>query len=297
MRVLFRDSACIEQFDTGRSRANRMFHWLANRLILEATTEPLDPEQRQRHVIRVGAGTAELWSLDHEPVAESAARVAVLKFPGTGGRAERVREHPLECWPRVAATIYAVNPPGYGTSGGRPSVDHLPTTAAAAYHFVRARHRDEPLFVVGNSLGCLSALYVAARWPLNALYLRNPAPVHQLIRQRWKYNWWNGGLARCIAAQVPADLDAYANARQASAPCLLVTSERDRIAPPRFQNALAAVYAGPLKQLTLLAAAHHDPVPEEQLNEYRMTLDWLWERLHASGTDEVRNRLIEGKIP
>ncbi|HMP80245.1 MAG TPA: alpha/beta fold hydrolase, partial [Pirellulaceae bacterium] len=192
-------------------------NWLADRLILEPTTEPIETEDRQRHVISSTIGEFELWSIGQLAQEQPVQHLVVLKFPGTGGRAERVRQHPAECWSDVAATIYAVNPPGYGRSPGTARVNHMAPVADAAFQYVTSKHPKTPLLVVGNSLGCLPALYLAARQRVCGVYLRNPAVVHQLIRQRWIYNWWNAGLARWLARSLPHELDAYVNAPQASA--------------------------------------------------------------------------------
>ncbi len=247
-------------------------------MVLEPSTDAIAVEDRSRYVVASPCGSFEMWSL-HQTATESPTwPLVVLKFPGTGGRAERLRPHPTECWPRCDASIYAVNPPGYGGSGGRARVIHIPIVAAAAYTFVREQHAGS-LLVVGNSLGCLAALYLAARFPVDALYLRNPAPVHQLIRRRWKYNWWNLGLARCIAARIPSEIDAVRNAAKTTVPCFLVSSAGDRLVPPRFQDELAQKYAGPLRRFVVAGADHHDAIPDEQRAAYVRELEWLRERL------------------
>lgn len=258
---------------------------LADRLILCPTTDPIDPEGRLRQVLRGSDWECELWGKywEFERGQPAATRLkdrltetwTVLKFPGTGGRAERAGPHPLEVWPVSSGEVWAVNPPGYGTSGGRATVRVMPAVALASWEFVGRRTAPRPLLLAGNSLGCTSALFVAARQRCNALLLRNPPPIHQLIRRRPRYNWWNLGAARWVANEFPESLDAIANAARCHVPALFVQSAADRLVPVSFQEEIIAAYAGPKRVFVIPGADHHDPLPEAQTAAYLEALEWL----------------------
>jgi pimeloyl-ACP methyl ester carboxylesterase len=258
---------------------------LADRLILCPTTDPIDPEGRQREILRGSDWEGELWGkrwdFVRNPSGDNQVRNAtvegwvVLKFPGTGGRAERAGPHPLELWPNASGEVWTVNPPGYGTSGGRASVRVMPEVARASWEFLNERAAGKPMLLVGNSLGCTSALHVAAHYRCSALLLRNPPPIHQLIRRRPRYNWWNFGAARWVANQFPASLDAVANAAHCRVPALFVQSAADRLVPLSFQQEIIAAYAGPKRVFVIPGADHHDPLPEAHLPAYFEALEWL----------------------
>jgi pimeloyl-ACP methyl ester carboxylesterase len=242
---------------------------LANRLILCDTRHYIDPEDRTRVVIPGRGDKIEAWIIN----AEAEPDFFCLKFPGTGGRAERAGPHPCEVL-TGNFEVWAINPPGYGTSSGRACVRKMIETCESAWAAIEKRAAGRPVIVTGNSLGGMYALFVAARFPVSGVLLRNPAPVHQLIRG--KYSWWNAGLAsRLVGSHVPQAMDAVVNARNCSAHALFVISERDRMVPRKYQNMIIDQYGGPSSQFLIRGADHHHPVPQEILQSYQASLaEW-----------------------
>ena len=249
--------------------------WIADKLILKPSTHPIDPDGKRRELIETPDGNVEAWVSKHlqsnpdEPV-----EVVVLKFPGAAGRAERSGVHPAEVF-QVNAEIWTVNPKGYGGSSGPASIKYFPITATVAFDKIKSVWPDLPIAVVGNSLGCISALYLGACRPVSAIMLRNPPPLQQMICERPRYAAWNFGLSRWIANEVPKELDCIANAKLSKTPCLFVQSELDRVVPTKYQNLIVDAYTGPKRLFQIAGVGHQGMVGEEQQNDYFEALSWL----------------------
>ena len=251
---------------------------LANRLVLCPSTNPIDPGDKERIEIPVAGGHVEAWVGRHcETSVGDSRELTILKFPGTAGRAERAGVHPAELWPNMAAELWAVNQLGYGGSSQPASIQSFPATANAIYQFLSDRNPSRPIVVVGNSLGCVPALYVSAQFDIEAMLLRNPPPLHQMIRTRPRYSWWNFGLSRWIADQIPSELDSLENAKNSSTRCLFVQSEKDTVVPVKFQSKIVENFSGEKKVFQIQGANHADMVAEDQYEEYKAAIRWLVE--------------------
>jgi pimeloyl-ACP methyl ester carboxylesterase len=251
-----------------------MLNRLADRLILCPTTHPIPAEQKRREAWRFEHGQFEVWIQNTGPAEKQIdADLFVLKFPGTGGRAERMSEHPAEVWPDLAAEVWTVNPPGYGGSGGRASLRYVTAVADAAWTQISARASGRPILATGNSLGCLAAMHLAANKPLAGLLVRNPPPLRELIAGQ--HGWWNLGLSKFIAAQVPESLCSIANAARANVPAVFIMSEKDRTVPPSFQRRIIDAYAGEQRLMVLRDADHASPIDEQQVPDYVDILNWF----------------------
>lgn len=214
----------------------------------------------------------------------SPARHLVMKFPGTGGRAERSSEAPLN-WidPQLASSsrpqgehveVWTWNPPGYGRSSQPARLAHQ-VTFAEDFAAQLARHRCGPdtiVWLVGNSLGCLTALSLASRlndWlPASlesrqiGLWCRNPPDLSRVILQiagRYFARRWMRG----IVNHLPHTMDTMASAAACRVPAVFLTSELDSLVPADHQADLHQAYAGP-KQIVLLEGLGHDGLLEEQ---------------------------------
>lgn len=254
---------------------------LADRLILCPTTHWIPVDGKSRRTLVVEDDQIEIWT--HRVRAEHTDDVAVfvLKLVGAGGRAERATDQPASFWPDVRAEIWAANPPGYGGSSGRASLQKLPAVATVVYDQLIERAAGRPIVVLGSSLGGVSALYLAAVRPIAGLVVRNAPPLREVILGR--FGWWNLNIgARLIARQVPQELCCIRNARRASAPAIFVTSKRDRIVPARHQRLAIDAYAGDKRTLVLPNADHTTPMTEDEAEQYASLQNWLWERVKGN---------------
>ena len=245
--------------------------WLrvADKSILVPTQHEVDPGTKERQVIPFGTEQIEAWVQSSECF-DSCKALAALKFPGAGGRAERGGPHPCELM-SDEFVVWTVNPPGYGGSGGRASLANIGPTADYSYQAFCKVHGGRQTIVVGNSIGCLYALHVASRHPVDGVYLRNPPPLRQLIMGR--HTWWNLGMvSRRLCRHLPDDIDALANAAKSAAPLLMITCEDDRVVPKAYQQLIYDAYAGPKTQFLIPGADHHETFNEDQQGDYDRSL-------------------------
>jgi pimeloyl-ACP methyl ester carboxylesterase len=252
---------------------------VADRLILQPTTHYIDPEELVRRVIVTRSGEVEVWIASEISDLPDATKVLLLKFPGTGGRAERSGPHPAEAWPDISCESWTINHRGYGGSPGPATVQNFAETCDSVLSEIVESFPDHKLVVYGNSLGCLSALYVSARFPVAAAYIRNPPPLAQMITTRPRYAWWSLGMSKLIADQVPDSLDAIENARRSTCPALIVQSELDRVIPPKYQDLVISQFGGKVRKLVLRGADHHHRAGESQFEEYDEAVRWLGKQI------------------
>ena len=144
-----------------------MSFWLriADKMILDQSRDPIDPEDRRRATIEVSSGKMEAWIWSECSGAEEQPSFLALKFPGAGGRAERGGPHPCDIFRDSPFDVWTINPPGYGGSDGQASVAHMVETAECAWQAIKLAADSAPVIVVGNSLGCLYAPVCGSQAP------------------------------------------------------------------------------------------------------------------------------------
>ena len=249
--------------------------WLTDRIILEPSRHDIAVPHKQRKLLSNAGDHLELWVHRAGAVRKgSDPDLYVLKFPGTASRAEDSTGLVESCWPELCVEIWAVNPPGYGGSSGRPSLRHIPSMASRALNELKARASERPLLVAGGSLGCVSALYLAANDRVDGLLLQNPPALRETIHAQ--SGWWHFAWARsAIARQIPGVLDSIRNAAGTRVPAVFLVAERDRIVPARIQRQIIEAYAGPKQVLNRPGADHDTPLDENDLQQLRSLATWL----------------------
>lgn len=260
---------------------------LADRLILCPSTDFIDAEDRERKWIETETGKVEAWTVrtpaanaDTHP-AEHLHSLLMLKFPGTGGRAERGREFPAHLWADFETETWTINHRGYGGSSSPASLKNFTETCDAVWDAAVKQFPDRKILLYGNSLGCISALYLAAKNGAAGVFLRNPPALAQMIATRPRYCWWSFGLSKLVANQVPNQLDSVANAALCQTPCLFVCSELDTVVPPKYQDMVIASFAGPHQKFVVKGANHADRIPDHQQEEFLSAINWLGEQIRV----------------
>lgn len=257
--------------------------WLADRLVLSPTRHAIFPYGKARRLVPWRGGQIEVWCERTGPAEASRDSIEpecfVLKLLGKAARAERATLDPLDHWSDLAGEIWSVNPPGYGGSSGRASLQTVALAAESVFEQLVRVADGRPIFIAGDSLGTMSALYIAARHShrgtLAGLILRNAGSLNRLIARRYARR--SLGLSRLLAGAVPASLDSVANAAEATVPAVMLTSGRDEVMPPQYQQLVANAYAGPLERLVLPKALHEMRLSKRDREAYGRALDWLRE--------------------
>ena len=247
--------------------------------MLWPTTDPIDPGELKRQLIPVDGGHLEAWSTDFS-TGSAKHQVLLIKFPGNAGRAERSTANPAHLLHDAASEVWTVNPFGYGGSVGPATLQRYPEMVDAVYQSLRPKFPDHRLLVYGRSLGSISALLMAAKYPVDGVYLWNPVPIHQLISNRMRYALPSLGLSRFVAKQIPSELNAVENAKNSNAPCLIVTSLQDEVVPAKFQAQVIKHYAGPKRVFEMANVGHNESIPEEMEQRYRGDVDWWCDQIH-----------------
>ena len=257
--------------------------WLTDRIILEPSRHGIEVPHKERRLVPHADGHLELWVHRAGPATKgNDPDLFVLKFPGTASRAEDSTAWIEHCWPGLCVEIWAVNPPGYGGSSGRPSLRQIPSMASRALDALRDQISGRPLLVAGGSLGCVSALYLAANHRVDGLLLQNPPALRETIHAQ--SGWWHFAWARsAIARQIPEELGSIGNATRACIPAVFLVAEQDRIVPAQVQRQIIDAYAGPKQVLNRPGADHDTPLDENDLRQLRSVANWLKDVMMPQG--------------
>jgi len=253
------------------------FGGCADRLLLFPSRQPIDAGRAQRHTIEHGERRLEIWTARSRAAADREPEAFVLEFCGNATRAEDITQYVADRWSRFPVEVWVMNYPGYGGSEGGAKLSLIAAAAMRTYDELAERANGRPIFLAGNSLGTVPALYVAARRSSAGLVLQNPPPLRRLILAR--HGWWNLWLlAGPVALQVPGELNSLANAPRVTSPAVFLLAEQDEVVPLKYQKLVADAYTGSKRLIPLSGAGHNDSVTGDADAQLQSELDWLWER-------------------
>lgn len=247
---------------------------IADRLILRPSQHSISTTEKSRQMLPFGRGSIETWMQRVGANRSEDVDVFVLKFSGTAGRAERATYHPLDYWTDLRAELWSVNPPGYGGSSGTASLKTIGDAARCVLSEIKLVAKDRPIVIMGNSLGTVSALYLAANYNVAGLILRNPPPLRQLIMGR--HGWWNLWLgSTLISRKVPPELCSIRNARACQCPAVFLSSRQDETVPATYQDKVIQAYGGARQIVSLQDADHSTSLNLAEQREYSRNLEWI----------------------
>jgi pimeloyl-ACP methyl ester carboxylesterase len=141
---------------------------------------------------------------------------------------------------------------GYGLSGGEPSERVLLDDAKLIYDYAAARPDVDSsnIVLLGRSLGTYFAVALAKARPVRGAILATPFDSFAALGAE-RYPWLPVGLL------LNGRYDATAVAPAIRAPALFVLAEHDDITPMENGAALARVWGGPNRTVTLTGARHY----------------------------------------
>lgn len=195
-------------------------------------------------------------------------RIAIAEPKGTprgaivcfGGNGESLRSG--RNWVRFWAddwdlrAIYAEHP-GYGESGGEPSLVSFAASAEAAAQHARELSPGLELAAFGNSLGSYCAMHAAARGLVDRVILRS-APSSIGDAGSHHYPWLP------IRLLLRHDFDNLALARDVRVPVLVLHGDRDATVPIEHGRRLAEAL-GDHGRFVLAPGCEHNDVPMTRL--------------------------------
>lgn len=268
----------------GRSVQN-LQRYLLDRMVLRPSRSPIDHGEQIRKLVPFGDRHLECF-VHHSHGENRSPELLVLKFPGTAGRAERASDFPIGFLPDLPATVWTWNPPGYGGSSGKASLRSIADAALDFWNHVAAEASAEtPVVFCGNSLGCVTALWLASNVCEGrercGLVLRNPPPLIPVVK-RVARRYPMGVLAHPIADSLCERMNATVTASRVTAPAVFLQSELDTLVPPALQQQVVDAYGGETKQVLLAGLSHGGIADESHEHSVREAFDWLWSRMMPS---------------
>ncbi|HEX5757972.1 MAG TPA: alpha/beta hydrolase [Thermoanaerobaculia bacterium] len=211
------------------------------------------PEPLAEVVLPV-AGGVEVVGWAWAPPAPPPGAPAVLFLHGNGENLETMRRAGLFAELRgLGVPFLAIDYPGYGRSGGRPSEEGLTAAGAAALAWLAARHPERPLVACGWSLGAAVAVALAASPEHRVAGLVALSPWSSLRDVARVHFFALGGFL------VSERYDSVEAAARIRVPALLIHGRRDGIIPFRLGEKLAAALpAATTRFVPIPDAGHND---------------------------------------
>lgn len=263
---------------------------MLDRMILRPTRDPIDPLSKTRVLLSGPDGvvecfvgrTGEGWDEAFSQMPD----LLVVKFPGTGGRAERATAFPGNVLGKVRCEIWTLNPPGYGGSEGKPSLRTIGEVSLECFDQIvesvsqRGPSKvDSTIWLTGNSLGCVTAMRVASdRSEVDALILRNPPPLIDVVK-RVARGYPLGRLTDPVAESLPDTMNLLITAPKVNRPAVLIQSLADELVPPSLQQKVIDAYAGEIDLVALDGLSHGGVPNERQQERIAGAVEQLWARM------------------
>ena len=255
--------------------------YLLDRLVLRPTQHPIQVSHQDRVILQCELYEIECFVQQSHPDPDPP-DLLILKFPGTAGRAERSTSFPTSILDVPRTAMWTWNPPGYGGSGGRASLSNMATAGVAFWKKITDEQvgPETTVWLCGNSLGCTTALHIAATakpdQSRTGLILRNPPPLRRVVKHAAQ-PYPHLGLINRVIADLSDSMDAMLTASQVDLHAVILQSELDTLVPIEFQNELLDVYAGQYRTVLMEGLDHDDLTTDQHETPINDSIRWLWE--------------------
>jgi pimeloyl-ACP methyl ester carboxylesterase len=264
---------------------------ILDRMVLQPSRHPIEFAPQRRVMLDSGGRPLECFVRKNFE-GDEPPELLVLKFPGTGGRAERSTEFPLSVLSDVRTMMWTWNPPGYGRSGGRASLSRIADVANDFWNQVTERHGDQStrVWLCANSLGCVTALHVAASMQPDrgrtGVIMRNAPPLIPVVKrvaERYPLGRWMDPVVESLCDPMNAML----TARRVNLPAVFMQSELDTLVPLAFQNQLVDAYLGQRQVVLMEGLSHADLATEEHAPLIKDAMQWLWQHTGCKSNENA----------
>jgi cephalosporin-C deacetylase-like acetyl esterase len=190
-----------------------------------------------------------------------------------GGRSEEVSWISARLAALHGVHSLFLNYRGYGASQGHPSERAILADALTLYDWTCSQPGVDPhrVGVIGRSLGCGIAAYVASERPAAAVVLITPYDsIVEIARRRFPY---------CAAGVLLKHrFDALGFARRARAPALMLLAEVDTIIPKHHALHLIEAWAGK-KEVVVIQNTNHCDV-QEHVHSWQAIADFVTQQFN-----------------
>jgi pimeloyl-ACP methyl ester carboxylesterase len=256
--------------------------YLLDRMVLQPTRHEIDFAPKRREVLNIEGEPLECF-VQQNYLSDEPPELLALKFPGTAGRAERSTEFPMSQFPNLRCVTWTWNPPGYGGSAGRASLSRIANASIEFWRQVVQREAgpNTCVWLCGNSLGCVSAMNVAAALPKNSLrtgmLLRNPPPLTEVVK-RIADRYPLGNLMGPVADSLMDSMNVLRTASEITLPAVFLQSELDELVPVGMQDEVIKEYAGPHRVVLMEGLSHGGLATDFHTEAIEASMEWLWEQ-------------------
>ncbi|WP_157729944.1 alpha/beta hydrolase [Bacterioplanes sanyensis] len=153
------------------------------------------------------------------------------------GNAENISSHfrSIDWLPAEGVSVLALDYRGFGASEGRPMLPAVFMDIEAAAMWLRQRHPDKKLAVLGQSIGAALAVPFVSkaqqRYQIDALFLEAPLASYSQVARHALSQSWIGYLIWPATWLLPSDWDPIDHANGIRVPTMIMHSTDDDIIP------------------------------------------------------------------